>query len=1503
MRKQITLLYFALGILNLTGLSVFAQISQPGTPWGLKEEKAGFINPLNWETMPQVNIDVLIEEDRVFDTIRAIPFRFGKNIDVNINTKNAGTWSYFNDGSKLWQLGIQSKGAVSLNFTFENYILPEGAKLFIYSPDGKHVIGAFTSLNNQDDGFFATTLLPGDKAIIEYYEPAKVHFKGEFNLFRVTHGYRGPGAFYNKGFGSSGSCNLNVACEASVGWEDQIRSVGMIVTGSNGFCSGALINNTENDATPYFLSADHCYKDASTVVFWFNWQSETCENPNTIPDHDAISGAVTLARNGASDFWLMELNQSLPDEYNVYFSGWNRTLEPTLAGTVSGIHHPSGDIKKFSWSEEGAQSADYLGSAGSGDTHWRVGPWSGETTTEPGSSGSPLFDPQGRIIGQLHGGHAACGNLEPDWYGRIGVSWTGGGSDATRLSTWLDPNNTDVEAIFGYDPILDAADPLAPAKIEDLEATAEENGALSVVLQWTNPSLTFEGAPLTQLDTIKIMRDGAVIHLIISPEIGEPLSFYDNTIEAAGNYTYTLRAINNAGDSPPANLTVYAGEDVPGKTSNIILVDQENNGYLTWEAPTEGFNGGFFQPASVTHYEILRNPDGATFTVDASSTELLDETLPGIGFYSYTIVAVNNIGPGGPASSDNVLLAAEGAIYMNSSTATTCEGTFFDSGGPGENYQNNENLSLTIFPETEGSKVNIRFTQFDTETNYDYLYVYNADKVSEEFLMGQFSGIGVPSELSNLTSSHPTGALTFVFTSDGSVTRMGWKADLSCFIPDDNDLAAETVSGNPTPTVGVESIYTVRVANTGFLTQTEYSVNLETITGETLSTIQGTRIEPGQVVDFQIPWTPSPDQEGYLVIKGNVKLIDDGNPGNNQTPDIEINVLPEGLQMVIIGTGVELPSFRIPFDFYWKNSLAQTIYFEDEVIIEEGTINGITFYNKFSSNPGSKPIRVYLQHTDLDALTGGFVPVTENELVFDGNIDFPAGENIIFIPIDVPFTYQGGNILLTTYREFEDQYFTNEDQFFVTTTPARPNRTIQFNSDSEVINPESPPASGSIVFRDAIANTGLFFRSSVEPPIYEVTFNVDMTNVPAIFFNPDEDQVFLAGSMTNWEEPGSNPDNQLMIQSGENPGFYTLTLELEAGDYSYKYFVNEGWEGEEWQGEPNRDLSIDTLLTINDVFAMGNWEFASAQFIHNSAGGTPFSIDIYANGRLVVPGLNFRHATEYLAMPASHEYTLSVVQAGADRTNSLITDTISFNPEDVEVFIISGLGAEEGFNPYQPLDFFTAEGRKQALNETHTDLLIFHGGTDMPGVSIWNNDKNTALATISFGEFSNHTELSTENYLIDMTDQNGQNLLDIYSIPLADLQLTGEALTMVASGFLHPENNNNGPGFGLWFTNQKGGELIELPVVTFTENPLLQIDDISVYPNPARDNITVSSSTPISHIILMDSKGSIVFQHKNSANELTLNTSHLNTGLYFLRVLSENGVKNFKLIIDREAKY
>jgi archaellum component FlaG (FlaF/FlaG flagellin family) len=113
---------------------------------------------------------------------------------------------------------------------------------------------------------------------------------------------------------------------------------------------------------------------------------------------------------------------------------------------------------------------------------------------------------------------------------------------------------------------------------------------------------------------------------------------------------------------------------------------------------------------------------------------------------------------------------------MQNGSVTTCSGLFYDSGGPNSNYTNNLNYTMTIYPGTEGAMVSVNFTQFNTEPNYDYLYIYNGSSASATQI-GQYSGTTSPG---TVTATNAAGALTFKFTSDGSQVKTGWEATVSC---------------------------------------------------------------------------------------------------------------------------------------------------------------------------------------------------------------------------------------------------------------------------------------------------------------------------------------------------------------------------------------------------------------------------------------------------------------------------------------------------------------------------------------------------------------------------------------------------------------------------------------------------------------------------------------------------------------------------------------------------
>jgi len=442
--KAVKLNLIIAGIAALVLLPVvdsYAQLSKGGTPPSFTRTLTAGIDT---RQMSSVDVEQYLVEDSIDQTLGGIPFRFGAELEVDLGLENAGEWTTLSGGDRIWRLKVSSDGAYSINLIFDSYRLPHGAELYIYNQDRSTILGAFTELNNKDHGKFGTTPVPGDNLILEYYEPAEVEFAGELHLATVVHAYRNLFGKDSQGFGGSGSCNININCPEGADWQDDKKAVAMILTqGGNRICTGTLINNVNQDLTPYFLTANHCLGGEETWVFMFHYESPSCSDIDG-PTSYTLSGSTLLANTSYSDFALLLLDEEPPSEWDLYWAGWNNEDSPSPQSVA--IHHPSGDIKKISFDYDPVTSANYLSS--SGTTHWRIGSWD-EGTTEGGSSGSPLFDDDHRIVGQLHGGYASCTSLTPDWYGKFSKSWDYGSSASTRLQDWLDPENTGVVYLDG----------------------------------------------------------------------------------------------------------------------------------------------------------------------------------------------------------------------------------------------------------------------------------------------------------------------------------------------------------------------------------------------------------------------------------------------------------------------------------------------------------------------------------------------------------------------------------------------------------------------------------------------------------------------------------------------------------------------------------------------------------------------------------------------------------------------------------------------------------------------------------------------------------------------------------------------------------------------------------------------------------------------------------------------------------------------------------------------
>ncbi len=447
--------------------SSFGQVTDLGGPlsWKTPLKSASL---LQTKKMKSFDMKTVETQDLVNDQDKSIPYRFGYKFDTDFTLDNSGSWENLADGGRVWRLAIISDDAITMNLLLEDVVIPKGASLYLHDAENTNRVGAYTARNNREDGLLGTELMRGDHMVVEYYEPASVIGQGSFTIVNVIHGYRTLTHVQNnltKALNSSGNCNIDVQCPLGDLWSNQIRSVAMIVVGGSGICTGALINNSCNDGTTYFLTANHCLGGSTgNWAFRFNWEvsagdaslscattTNTAGTYNNSSNWDqSANGATILASNGASDFGLLQIdNMTVTDASNwgLFYAGWNNVDTDGTITSAIGVHHPSGDIKKIC--EE--QDAPYH-SVVSGADVWWIDAWD-SGVTEPGSSGSPLFDQQGRIIGQLFGGAAACNgtsnNNQYDFYGRFGVSWGLG------ASTYLDPTacgGGSATSNPGYDP-------------------------------------------------------------------------------------------------------------------------------------------------------------------------------------------------------------------------------------------------------------------------------------------------------------------------------------------------------------------------------------------------------------------------------------------------------------------------------------------------------------------------------------------------------------------------------------------------------------------------------------------------------------------------------------------------------------------------------------------------------------------------------------------------------------------------------------------------------------------------------------------------------------------------------------------------------------------------------------------------------------------------------------------------------------------------------------------
>ncbi len=514
--------------------------------------------------LPAVDNDALLARDAARANPAAPrPLQFAEPFDLALRPATHGTWETLRDGRRVWRLRVGSPGAYSLNVGFSRFRLPDGAALWLYGAGAEPAFRAFTAADNEAHGELWTPVVPGDEMVIELALPAtKGEPDFELEVLRVNHAYRPFGldrtTLSPEDVGRSGSCNVDVVCPQGDGYRDIIRSSGAYTRSGIDICSGAAINNTAEDGSPYFLTANHCGNssgNAASVVIYWNYENSTCRAPGSPASGGPGDGPLTMFNSGTifrgssngSDWALLETDDPIDPNYNVFFSGWDRRDQATPSAVA--IHHPGVEEKRISFEDDPTSITNYLSAnPNANGSHIRVADWD-LGTTEPGSSGSPLYSPEKRIVGQLHGGYASCSSQTADWYGRMARSMN------TGLAQWLDPLATGAPTLDGQEAGTGAFGTFAAAP-----ASTTPGATVRLTATLTNAT----GEALNGVS----FEDDLVAGLTYA---GNPSSSTGSVSHSGGTVTWAFDVADGATET--VSYDVAVGPDVDTDLLNLATFD------------------------------------------------------------------------------------------------------------------------------------------------------------------------------------------------------------------------------------------------------------------------------------------------------------------------------------------------------------------------------------------------------------------------------------------------------------------------------------------------------------------------------------------------------------------------------------------------------------------------------------------------------------------------------------------------------------------------------------------------------------------------------------------------------------------------------------------------------------------------------------------------------------------------------------------------------------------
>jgi V8-like Glu-specific endopeptidase len=313
------------------------------------------------------------------------------------------------DGGFVWSASVRSPDAAALRIHIADMNFPEGSELYVWTRDGM-AFGPYTGNGPNGNGEFWTNSVQGDEVVLQIR-----HRGGEAPSFRIA----GVGHITSKwnmsatlNPMSTKTCSMNADCVRSAACgtsaavadaEDAVAHM-LFVSGAYYYiCSGGLVADSDGSSQiPYFLTANHCIskgREANSLQTYFFFKDSSCQL-GTCPTRGAANtnGASIVSSNRTSDYTLLRLSQNAPG--GAAFLGWS--TEPVAFANNTPLYrisHPQGAPQSYSEHTVDTEKGTCQS--------WPRGNWIYSTdtygATEGGSSGSPVVNGSGQIVGQLSG--------------------------------------------------------------------------------------------------------------------------------------------------------------------------------------------------------------------------------------------------------------------------------------------------------------------------------------------------------------------------------------------------------------------------------------------------------------------------------------------------------------------------------------------------------------------------------------------------------------------------------------------------------------------------------------------------------------------------------------------------------------------------------------------------------------------------------------------------------------------------------------------------------------------------------------------------------------------------------------------------------------------------------------------------------------------------------------------------------------------------------------------